>query len=200
MANVKISNFPVPFALPVAASINGTETLPFDQTVSGVVTTRSALFSRLLGPISINSYANGGVTIAAPTSGNALIVSGLAGGVCIQVNSANGASVQAGDVTINRFGSTINTIAAGPCIQLFDATGNTATLWQNSGGQSELWQFNAAWRQNLAFTTGNQLSLPLATVTTTAPVAGGAGALPATPAGYMQITIAGTVRRIPFYT
>lgn len=74
MANVKISNFPVPFALPVAAVINGTETLAVDKTVGGVVTTVSSTFTRLLGPISITSYANGGVAIAAPSSGISLVV------------------------------------------------------------------------------------------------------------------------------
>jgi hypothetical protein len=34
---------------------------------------------------------------------------------------------------------------------------------------------------------------------TTAPGAGGAGALPATPAGYMTVTIGGTVRQVPYY-
>jgi hypothetical protein len=38
------------------------------------------------------------------------------------------------------------------------------------------------------------------TSSTTSPAAGGAGALPATPTGYMQLTINGTVRRIPYYT
>ena len=37
------------------------------------------------------------------------------------------------------------------------------------------------------------------TVTTSAPSAGGAGALPATPLGYIQVKIEGSVRRIPFY-
>ena len=34
---------------------------------------------------------------------------------------------------------------------------------------------------------------------TTAPSAGGAGALPATPAGYMTINVGGTDRKIPYY-
>ncbi|MDW9228632.1 hypothetical protein C7S15_3229 [Burkholderia cepacia] len=35
--------------------------------------------------------------------------------------------------------------------------------------------------------------------TTTAPAAGGAGALPATPAGYATVTIGGTARKFPYY-
>lgn len=73
MANVRISNFPVPFALPVAAVINGTETLPFDQTVAGVVTTRSGLFSRLLGPIAVN-YSTGVATVSGSSA--PLVVTG----------------------------------------------------------------------------------------------------------------------------
>jgi hypothetical protein len=41
-----------------------------------------------------------------------------------------------------------------------------------------------------------QLSLP---TTTTAPSAGGGGALPATPAGYMTVKLNGTDRKIPYY-
>ncbi len=37
------------------------------------------------------------------------------------------------------------------------------------------------------------------TTTTTAPAAGGAGALPATPAGYLYVYINSTLRRIPYY-
>jgi hypothetical protein len=58
----------------------------------------------------------------------------------------------------------------------------------------------AASGASLTIAGASPLSLPNVTVTTTSPVAGGAGALPATPAGYMAITIAGVARRIPFYT
>lgn len=37
------------------------------------------------------------------------------------------------------------------------------------------------------------------TTTTTAPSAGGAGALPATPTGYFTITVGGTARQVPYY-
>lgn len=35
--------------------------------------------------------------------------------------------------------------------------------------------------------------------TTTSPSAGGAGALPATPAGYISVSINGTARKVPYY-
>jgi hypothetical protein len=46
---------------------------------------------------------------------------------------------------------------------------------------------------------GVPLSLASPVTGTTAPSAGGAGALPATPAGYVQVRIAGTLRQIPYY-
>ena len=41
--------------------------------------------------------------------------------------------------------------------------------------------------------------MPFALTTTSAPAAGGAGALPATPAGYVTETINGTARKLPYY-
>lgn len=78
MSNVKISGFPVPFALPVAATINGTETVPVDQTVGGVITTVSTLFSRLLGSLSV-TYPTGLVSVTAIAASNALDVIGNSG-------------------------------------------------------------------------------------------------------------------------
>jgi hypothetical protein len=46
--------------------------------------------------------------------------------------------------------------------------------------------------------SGGALSIA-PTTTTTAPGAGGAGALPATPAGYMTVTVNGTARKVPYY-
>jgi hypothetical protein len=48
-------------------------------------------------------------------------------------------------------------------------------------------------------TPGAVLSLPAMTSSTTAPAAGGGGALPATPAGYIDVLIAGVARKIPVY-
>lgn len=46
----------------------------------------------------------------------------------------------------------------------------------------------------------NTLNLSGASTSTISPAAGGAGALPATPVGYVQIAVGGTARRIPYYT
>jgi hypothetical protein len=43
------------------------------------------------------------------------------------------------------------------------------------------------------------ISLNLTTTTMTSPAAGGAGALPATPAGYVTVMIGGIARKVAFY-
>jgi hypothetical protein len=43
------------------------------------------------------------------------------------------------------------------------------------------------------------ISFNPSTTTTTAPAAGGAGALPATPAGYVTIIVAGVARKVAYY-
>jgi hypothetical protein len=52
---------------------------------------------------------------------------------------------------------------------------------------------------SVGIATVDKLKIAAASVTTAAPVAGGAGALPSTPAGYMNININGTDRKIPYY-
>jgi hypothetical protein len=52
---------------------------------------------------------------------------------------------------------------------------------------------------NLILRVGGELALEEVTTTTSAPAAGGAGALPATPAGYMTVVIAGVTRQMPYY-
>lgn len=52
---------------------------------------------------------------------------------------------------------------------------------------------------SVGIATVDKLRITEAPTTTTAPGAGGAGALPATPAGYMTINVNGTDRKIPYY-
>jgi hypothetical protein len=52
------------------------------------------------------------------------------------------------DLIVTRAGSTANTIAAGPNITLEDTTAPKYSLIQQSGGQTEFWQYNgSAWTQ-----------------------------------------------------
>jgi hypothetical protein len=64
----------------------------------------------------------------------------------------------------------------------------------NSAGNANLMTLDDS--GNMAATGG----LSIAPITTTsAPAAGGGGALPATPTGYMTITVGGTARQVPYY-
>jgi len=107
------------------------------------------------------SLANGKLTIsvagnvvgAAPTSGNALALTGFAGSSVANFTSGSAAGASVADVNVSRAGSTINTIEQGPCVVWNDTTNTTSTSLQHSGGQTELWQFNAGWRQIWRITT-----------------------------------------------
>lgn len=52
---------------------------------------------------------------------------------------------------------------------------------------------------NLVLMVNGELSLSEVTTGTTSPAAGGAGALPATPTGYVTVIINGSTRQIPYY-
>lgn len=61
--------------------------------------------------------------------------------------------VSAPDVQVNRQGSTANEVQQGPNITLIDVNATTITALQQSGGQTELWQYNGAWAQKIVITT-----------------------------------------------
>jgi hypothetical protein len=119
--------------------------------------------------------ATGNLSISAPSSGVALGINGVSGQVALQVNSGSGTSTGS-DIYISRNGSTANTIAQGPSLQLYDATNATSTILQNSGGQTELWQYNSsAWNQILkvASTRGVTFNAPASGTTLTVSGVGG---------------------------
>lgn len=96
--------------------------------------------------VSINGQGN--FLLNAPGSGIAAVINGVNAQQTLQINSGNSGTTGAPDLYITRAGSTANTIAEGPNIQLSDSTNNRSTILQNSGGQTELWQFNgSAWNQ-----------------------------------------------------
>lgn len=97
---------------------------------------------------------NGNLVGIAPVSGNAMSLTGFAGSSVANFISGSAAGASVADVNISRAGSTINTIEQGPCAVLNDTTNTTSTSFQHSGGQTELWQFNAGWRQIWRVTTG----------------------------------------------
>lgn len=81
-------------------------------------------------------------------------------------------------------GATITGSAAGDCL-LFSATG--VSLSANGGGLA------------MRLDSSGSIDFHSVATTTTAPAAGGAGALPATPAGYATFSIGGTAHKIPYY-
>jgi hypothetical protein len=104
--------------------------------------------------------ATGNWTFQAPSTGPTINVHSVSGSYGLQINSGNGATTNTPDIQITRNGSTANAVAEGPGIQFLDATGNTSTILQNAGGQSELWQFNASsWSQLALWNTSRQLVL-----------------------------------------
>lgn len=80
MATLRISGFPVGISLQPALTVNGTEKIPVDQTVSGVLQTVNATIAQLLGGATAINYTNGLVTIGPPlTPGNAENITGNSG-------------------------------------------------------------------------------------------------------------------------
>jgi hypothetical protein len=95
----------------------------------------------------------GPATVSAPASGViSLTINGAGGTFVTQLVSLNGTTGNA-DQYINRNGSLANTVGAGPSIQLFDTNNAVGTMVQHSGGQTELWQYNAGWNQILKVTS-----------------------------------------------
>lgn len=96
--------------------------------------------------------ARGNITMYAPTAGgSALTVNGAGSTSAAVINSGNAPTVGTADFVISRNGSQGNQIGRGPSIDLNDVTNSLATLIQNSGGQSELWQFNSSTWHQIAF-------------------------------------------------
>jgi hypothetical protein len=86
-----------------------------------------------------------------------------------------------------------NWTAANPVLRLGEIGHEQDTGKTKIGDGATAWASLAYWvPSGGAVMTG-------ATTTTSAPSAGGAGALPATPAGYVTVTINGVNRKLPYY-
>jgi hypothetical protein len=167
------------------------------------------------------TISGGGSPFVAP-----IVINSTAGQVSLTVNGASGQSsgIFNGPVVINDasgpFALVVNGDGTDNTVQLNTPSGRFTGIALQKAGVTEAEMFfdttvnelvlasdaaASTFRirtgvSALIFNNAGQMSLPSVTVTSTAPVAGGAGALPATPAGYMAVTIAGVARRIPFYT
>lgn len=101
----------------------------------------------------------GALTIAAPSStNNALTINGATSAISLVVVSALGAAAQGADISVQRTGSTVNTIGKGPNLTLADNTATTSTMIQHSGGQFEIWQTQnngVSWNQAMSILPSN---------------------------------------------
>lgn len=95
-----------------------------------------------------------------------------------------------------------NGLANGPQIKMTEGASSTSNTLRIHGGILQVMNngYSAVFQLDGSgnLTVNGGLTMSPAT-TTTAPAAGGAGALPATPAGYATVTIGGTARKIPYY-
>ena len=120
-----------------------------------------------------------------PTSGTLAITGGLSTTAGVTIAAGN-LSITAGTVS-----ATALNVATGAI------TGGSLALTAasiTSGGLLTATEISIS-----GVLTAGSIVLPSATVATSSVSAGGAAALPGTPAGYLSITINGTVRKIPFY-
>jgi hypothetical protein len=107
------------------------------------------------GKVTGNAAGNWGM--GPPTSGIDLTVNGISGINIALFVSGTAGNTSAPDVGIGRAGSTVNTIQQGPNLTISDTSAVTASAFQHSGGQTELWQFNGSWVQRWRVTTGGIL-------------------------------------------
>lgn len=121
------------------------------------------------------------------------------------VNGQNGAAVSNADVNVQRAGSTVNAFEQGPNIQLTDSTNSNATVLQNSGAQSELWQGNSGTNRQMwvvPSTGGFLINVPYTGTGTTLTLGVGAGGVgsgldfsaPANTEAYERFIIGGGVQ------
>lgn len=79
-------------------------------------------------------------TFNAPSTGAAATVNGVSGSNTLVVASGGAATTASADLVVTRAGSTGNAEFEGPNVAMHDTTNGGATILQNSGGQTELWQ------------------------------------------------------------
>lgn len=97
MATLRISGFPVGISLQPALTVNGTELLPADQTVGGILQTVNVSIAQLLGGATAINYATGALTVGSASLATPLTVGGAAtsGGVTLTISNT---STLSGDI------------------------------------------------------------------------------------------------------
>lgn len=120
---------------------------------------------------------NCGMVKNIPVRGVSLTVSGAVHANVLMVDASQN-TVSTGDLVVQRASSTANTQAFGPNLQLYDATVGSASMLQQSGGQTELWQSNGTtWSQIWYVNTGSGMVINTATSGSSLLVNGGIDAL-----------------------
>jgi hypothetical protein len=131
------------------AVIEGNVTLDGTTTAATLSVTDDATVGGTLGVSGATTIDNN-VSISSAAAGSALAVTGPANTPVINVSQNDTGTDTGVGIQVIRGGSTANAVAQGANIRLEDSTANTYTLLQQSGGQTEIWQYNGAWNQ-LAF-------------------------------------------------
>lgn len=139
----------------------------------------------------VNITAAGNLTINAPSSGVALSVSGYATATAALIGSGSTSTQNAADLMITRAGSTANSIEAGPNLTLYDTTNSTYSCLQNSGGQTELWQYNGGWNQILKVATTRGVTINTATSGASLTVSGNSGSPTTTGIATLGLQVSG---------
>ena len=131
------------------AVIEGNVTLDGTTTAATLSVTDDATVGGTLGVSGATTIDNN-VSISSAAAGSALAVTGPANTPVINVSQNDTGTDTGVGIQVYRGGSTANAVAQGANIRLEDSRANTYTLLQQSGGQTEIWQYNGAWNQ-LAF-------------------------------------------------
>ena len=131
------------------AVIEGNVTLDGTTTAATLSVTDDATVGGTLGVSGATTIDNN-VSISSAAAGSALAVTGPANTPVLGVSQNDTGTDTGVGIQVYRGGSTANAVAQGANIRLEDSTANTYTLLQQSGGQTEIWQYNGAWNQ-LAF-------------------------------------------------
>lgn len=131
------------------AVIEGNVTLDGTTTAATLSVTDDATVGGTLGVSGATTIDNN-VSISSAAAGSALAVTGPANTPVLGVSQNDTGTDTGVGIQVYRGGSTANAVAQGANIRFVDTTANTYTLLQQSGGQTEIWQYNGAWNQ-LAF-------------------------------------------------
>lgn len=131
---------------------------PVTQTVSG--TANQISVSSSSGNFTVALATN--TVIPTPSAGVALSATGANNANVLTLVSGNSATTATADVRILRAGSTANVALEGPSLEFYDSTNSNATLIQNSGGQTEIYQSisGGGWSRVLYIGSGGTVFVP----------------------------------------